>query len=211
MIKVVLADDHEIVRKGIRLLINGKKEIEIIGEANDGLQAVELVHNLKPNVLITDLSMPGLSGIEVAAKVKKHYAHTHVLILSAFFDEENILKSFESGALGYLPKNSNEEELIHAIEETSQGKLFYTPSVMEIVGASLIERKSLGGSSGASLTTREKEILKQLINGSTNKEISANLFVSTRTVDAHRRNIMKKLKVHNSAQLVKVSMEKKLV
>lgn len=211
MIKVVLADDHEIVRKGIRLLINGKKKIEIIGEANDGLQAVELVHNLKPNVLITDLAMPGLSGIEVAAKVKKHHPHTHVLILSAFFDEENILKSFEAGALGYLPKNSNEEELIHAIEETSQGKLFYTPSVMEIVGASLIERKSLGGSSGASLTTREKEILKQLINGSTNKEISANLFVSPRTVDAHRRNIMKKLNVHNSAQLVKVSMEKKLV
>lgn len=156
----MLADDHEIVRKGIRLWINGKKKIEIIGEASDGLQAVELVHNLKPNVLKTDLTMPGLSGIEAAAKIKKHHPHTHVLVLSAFFDEENILKSFKAGALGYLPKNSNEEELIHAIEETAQGKLFYIPQIMEIVGASLIQRKSLGGGLEASLTTREKEILK---------------------------------------------------
>ncbi|WP_422359608.1 response regulator transcription factor [Reichenbachiella sp.] len=211
MIKVVLADDHGIVRKGIKLLISGGKNIEIVGEATDGLQAVELVKDLKPNVLIADISMPGMTGIEVAAEVKKLHPSTNVLMLSTYFDEENILESFEAGALGYLPKNSNEDELIHAIEKIAEGKLFYTPSVMEIVGSSLIERKSLGSSIKASLTSREKEILKELVNGSTNKEIGSKLFVSTRTVDAHRRNIMKKLKVNNSAQLVKISMEKKLV
>ena len=211
MIKVVLADDHGIVRKGVKLLISGGKNIQIVGEATDGFKAIELVNDLKPNVLIADISMPGLTGIEVAAHVKRNNPETNVLILSTYFDEEHILESFEAGALGYLPKNSNEDELIHAIEKIAQGQLFYTPSVMEIVGSSLIERKSFGSGLKATLTSREKEILRELVDGSTNKEIAYKLFVSTRTIDAHRRNIMKKLKVNNSAQLVKVSMEKRLV
>ena len=211
MIRVVLADDHGIVRKGVKLLIGNGKEIEIVGEATDGVKALQMVTDLKPDVLIADISMPGMSGIELTAEVKKNHSYTNVLVLSTYFDEDNILESFEAGALGYLPKNSNEEELINAIEKIAQGKLFYTPEVMEIVGTSMIARKSQGSNLKSDLTSREKEILKELVNGATNKEIASKLFVSTRTVDAHRRNIMKKLKVNNSAQLVKVSMEKKLV
>ena len=184
---------------------------EIGGEAQNGLQALELVKSLKPDVLIADISMPGMSGIELTAETKTNHSYTNVLVLSTFFDEDNILESFEAGALGYLPKNANEEELIHAIKKIAQGQLFYTPSVMELVGTSLIARKSQGTNLKSTLTNREKEILAELVNGCTNKEIASKLFLSTRTVDAHRRNIMKKLKVNNSAQLVKVSMEKKLV
>lgn len=211
MIRVLLADDHGIVRKGIKLLIGKGNGIEIVGEAQNGLQALELVKSLKPDVLIADISMPGMSGIELTAETKTNHSYTNVLVLSTFFDEDNILESFEAGALGYLPKNANEEELIHAIKKIAQGQLFYTPSVMELVGTSLIARKSQGTNLKSTLTNREKEILAELVNGCTNKEIASKLFLSTRTVDAHRRNIMKKLKVNNSAQLVKVSMEKKLV
>lgn len=211
MIRVLLADDHGIVRKGIKLLIGNGNDIEIVGEAQNGLEALELVKSLKPDVLIADISMPGMSGIELTAETKTNHSYTNVLMLSTFFDEDNILESFEAGALGYLPKNANEEELVHAIKKIAKGQLFYTPSVMELVGTSLIARKSQGTSLKSTLTNREKEILAELVNGCTNKEIASKLFLSTRTVDAHRRNIMKKLKVNNSAQLVKVSMEKKLV
>jgi DNA-binding NarL/FixJ family response regulator len=211
MITVVLADDHGIVRKGIKLLLSNRAEIDIIGEAADGKKALELIETLKPNVLITDISMPELSGIELTKEVTDKFPDTHILILSVHFDTESILECFECGALAYLPKNANEEELIGAIIKIAQGEVYYTKSVVEILGSSIIKNSSPGKSLKSKLTTREKEILKELINGATNKEIATKLFVSVRTVDAHRRNIMKKLDVKNSAQLVKISIEMRLV
>ncbi|MFY0627317.1 MAG: response regulator transcription factor [Reichenbachiella sp.] len=211
MITVLLADDHGIVRKGIKLLLESSPDLEIIGEANDGEEALKLIEELKPNVLVTDISMPEMSGVELTQKVKENYNDTKVLVLSTHFDEEYILDSFEAGALGYLPKNANEDQIVSAIKVVAKGELFYTPSVVDILGSALISKRSPGKSSKALLTSREKEILKELVDGSTNKEIANKLFISVRTVDAHRRNIMKKLNVNNSAQLVKAAFEKRLV
>lgn len=211
MIRVLIADDHGLIRRGIILLLEGASNIEIIGEAKDGKDALQKVKLLKPDVLIADISMPGTSGIELTQNLKLESPETHVLILSNYFDEEYILESYEAGALGFLPKNADEKLLVSAIERIAAGKLFYAPSVLDILGTSVIARRSPGKSLKSWLTEREKEILKELVDGSTNKQIAEKLFISSRTVDAHRRNIMKKLNVNNSAQLVKISLEKKLV
>ncbi|PIB34939.1 hypothetical protein BFP72_05790 [Reichenbachiella sp. 5M10] len=211
MISVVLADDHSVVRKGIKLLLEESGTIEVVGEAESGEQALELIKEHQPQVLVTDISMPGMSGLDLITHTKKNHPNTHILVLSTHNDEEYILVSFESGALGYLPKNAKAEQLVAAVEKISFGELFYTPTVVDILGASLIKRRSPGKSLKSLLTKREKEILKELVEGSTNKEIAENLFLSTRTVDSHRRNIMKKLNVSNSAQLVKMTLEKNLI
>lgn len=206
-----MADDHGIVRQGIRQLIENDDEIEIVGEADDGDQALKLVRDLRPDVLITDITMPGMSGLELIKLVKDQYPETHTLVLSTHNDEEYILESFEAGALGYLPKNAKVDDMVDAVYKISRGEIYYTQAVMNILGANLINRRSPGRSLKSWLTDREKEILKELVEGATNKEIANKLFISVRTVDTHRRNIMKKLNVTNGAQLVKVTMEKRLV
>lgn len=211
MIQVVLADDHSVVRRGIKLLLEDSGLISVVGEADNGDQAIDLVKELKPDVLVTDIAMPGMSGIDLIQVIKKDCPDTHILVLSTHNDEEYILVSFEAGALGYLPKNAKAEQLVSAVEKIAEGELFYTPAVVDILGASLIRKRSPGKSLKSWLTKREKEILRELVEGSTNKEIAAKLFLSTRTVDSHRRNIMKKLKVTNSAQLVKLAIEKSLI
>ncbi|MCV9386387.1 response regulator transcription factor [Reichenbachiella ulvae] len=211
MISVVLADDHSVVRKGLKLLLEESGSIDVVGEANSGDQALELINELRPQVLVTDITMPGLTGLELIPLVKKKFPDTNILVLSTHNDEEYILVSFEEGALGYLPKNTKAEQLVAAIEKISRGELFYTPEVVDILGASLIKKRSPGKSLKSWLTKREKEILKELVEGATNKEIAEKLFLSIRTIDSHRRNIMKKLNVTNSAQLVKMAIEKNLV
>ena len=211
MITVVIADDHGVVRKGIKMELQGCEDVEIVGEVSNGREALEKVKKLNPKVLIADISMPEMSGVELTKKVKDEYPNTNVLVLSTYFEEEYILASYEAGAHGYLPKNAEEEELVSAVEKIAKGELFYTPSVSSLLGSSIITKRSPGKSLKSWLTSREKEVLKKLVDGSTNKDIANEFFISIRTVDAHRRNIMKKLKVNNSAQLVKISMEKNLV
>ncbi|SHK50603.1 two component transcriptional regulator, LuxR family [Reichenbachiella agariperforans] len=211
MISVILADDHSVVRKGLKLLLEESGTITVVAEASSGEQALELVKEHAPQVLVTDISMPGMSGLDLIPQVKKHKPDTQILVLSTHNDEEYILVSFEAGALGYLPKNTKAEQLIAAVEKIATGDLFYTPEVIEILGASLIKKRSPGKSIKSWLTKREKEILAELVEGSTNKEIAEKLFLSTRTIDSHRRNIMKKLNVSNSAQLVKMAIEKNLI
>ncbi len=211
MIKIILADDHGIVRKGIRMLLENNPDLEVVAEANNGQEALELIEEHRPDVLVTDLSMPGVGGIELIQKVKKLNYETKILVLSTHFDEEYIMISFEAGALGYLPKKSNEEQIVNAINVVAKGELYYSPLVMDILGSSLITKRSPGQSMKSMLTTREIEILEELVNGATNKEIANKLFISVRTVDAHRRNIMTKLNVSNSAQLVKVAIDKHII
>lgn len=211
MISVILADDHSVVRKGLKLLLEESGSIQVVGEANSGEQALELINEFQPQVLVTDITMPGITGLELIPLVKKKYPDTHILVLSTHNDEEYILVSFEEGALGYLPKNTKADQLVAAIEKISKGELFYTPEVVDILGASLIKKRSPGKSLKSWLTKREKEILKELVDGATNKEIAEKLFLSIRTIDSHRRNIMKKLNVSNSAQLVKTAIEKNLI
>ena len=209
-IKVVLADDHSVVRKGIRLMIDNDKDLQIMGEASDGTQALSMIKMHQPHVLVADISMPGLSGIELTALINKEHPDTKVLILSTHNDEEYISRSFEAGALGYLPKDSNEPQIIAAIKSVSKGDVYYTPEVSNILTQSLIKKKRTLGENHE-LTEREREILKLIVEGLSNKEIGDQLFISVRTVDTHRRNIMEKLEARNTADLVRKALEEKLV
>lgn len=208
-INVLIADDHNLILKGLKLLLSDAENINIIGEAKDGAEALEKTLKLKPDVLLTDISMPRVSGIELIKQVREKQPETNVLVLSNFFDDRHVLDAYEVGAKGYLPKSVDDIHLSQAIAKIAKGEIYYHQSVLDILGTALIQRRM--ASNANDLTERELEVLKELVNGSTNKEIAEKFFISVRTVDAHRRNIMKKLNVNNSVQLVRVSMEKNLI
>ena len=209
-IKVVLADDHSVVRKGIKMLISSDENIEIMGEAASGVEALEMVKSLNPDIIITDISMPGMTGIELAEKLKSEQSTTKVLVLSTHNDEEYILRSFEAGALGYLPKDTEEDEFLAAIKVVADGDVYYTSEVSNILTRSLIKQKRTFDDA-RDLTEREREILKLIVEGMSNKEIGDKLFISVRTVDTHRRNIMDKIEAKNTAELVRKAIEDKLI
>lgn len=211
MIKVLIADDHSLIRKGVKILLSNSDQVSIIGECTDGYDALSKVKKLKPDVLITDISMPGLTGIEITKKIVEENLDTKVLILTTYFDEDYIMESYEAGASGYLPKTSSEDLILSALMKINNEETFYSEEVMEVLSKSIFNKSKRKSNPKPSLTERETEMLRELVEGSTNKEIASKFFISTRTVDAHRRNIMKKLNVNNSAQLVKYSIENKLV
>lgn len=210
-ITVVLADDHSIVRKGISLVLENDDQIEIIGQASDGKEAIEMVEQLNPQVLVADISMPELNGIELTKLVISKELSTHILILSTHFEEEYILKSFDAGASGYLPKDADEDEVISAIRTISKGEVYYTPEVSQILAQSVIKKHKKELGENKELTEREVEVLQLVVDGLSNKEIADKLFISVRTVDTHRRNLMEKLEAKNTAELVRKAFEKKLV
>ncbi|GAB4247661.1 MAG: response regulator transcription factor [Ekhidna sp.] len=209
-IRIVVADDHNLIIKGLKLLLSDADHIEIVGEAMDGEEALQVVEKEKPDLLVTDISMPKVSGVELIEKITEKNLDTKVLVLSNFFDDQHILEAYEKGSKGYLPKSVDDEHLIYAIGKIAKGEIYYHQSVLDVLGTALIQRR-MSTANSSELTEREREILKELVDGATNKEIGEKLFISVRTVDAHRRNIMKKLNVKNGVQLVRVSLERNLV
>ena len=206
-IRLIIADDHLVAREGIVYLLSGQPNIEIIGEANNGKEAIRMIDEFDPDLLICDISMPDFNGIELLKILREKEQNVKILILSMHKDSEYIMKSFEYGALGYLPKNADEGELIKAIETIHNGERYLTQEVSNVLAQSMLASKS---SEKYNLTTREKEIINNLVQGLSNKQIAAELFISIRTVDTHRTNIMKKLKVKNVASLVKLALSEKL-
>lgn len=206
-IKLLIADDHLVAREGIVYLLSGQPNIEIIGEANNGREAIRMIDEFEPDVLICDISMPDFNGIELLKTLRDKELNVKILILSMHRDSEYIMKSFEYGASGYLPKNADESELIKAIETINSGDRYLTQEVSHVLAQSMLASKS---SEKYNLTSREKEIINNLVKGLSNKQIAAELFISIRTVDTHRTNIMKKLKVKNVASLVKLALSENL-
>ncbi len=206
-IRLLIADDHLVAREGIVYLLSGSSAIEVVGEANNGKEAISMIERLKPDILVCDISMPDINGIELLKKLDESGHNIKVLILSMHKDPEYILKSFEYGALGYLPKNADEGELIKAIETIHNGDRYLTQEVSNVLAQSMLASKS---TVKYNLTSREKEIINNLVKGLSNKQIAAELFISIRTVDTHRTNIMKKLKVKNVASLVKLALNENL-
>jgi DNA-binding NarL/FixJ family response regulator len=214
-IRIVLADDHELVRTGLLKLLETYKDLVVVGEAGDGLEAVEKTKALNPDVLVIDLSMPNLSGIEATQIVRKECPNVAVLVLTMHQNAEYVYQIFKSGAGGYILKDSGKDELANAIRTVAKGEKYFSPRVSEIMVNGFVRRSAtrdqlktdgLVDSSDA-LTKREKEVLSLIAEGFNSQEISEKLFISPRTVDTHRTNIMQKLDIHDAGNLVKFAID----
>ena len=205
-IRVVLADDHVFVRDGIKSLLENEANIEVVGEATDGLEALKIVETVKPDLLILDIRMPNLTGIEVVEKLRAQNNMVKIVMLSMHESEEYVLKSIKAGADGYLLKGSSKEEFLKAVHTIANGGKYFSGDISSILigqlsnpAAAMETKQSLDEE--LMITKREKEILKLLLSGKGNKEIAEALEISKRTAEVHRFNLMKKLKVKNLMEL----------
>ncbi len=207
-ITVLIADDHTILRRGLVSLLSLNKSIEVIGEAEDGRSAVEMALRLEPDVVLMDLSMPVLNGLEATDQLKRESPGMKVLILSAHDNDEYVAQVVRSGANGYVLKNTSPEELYAAIRTVHSGHTFFSPSLSGRFG----ERgDGAAGPLESALTTREREVLQLIAEGETHQHIADRLFISVRTVDTHTNNIMKKLNLHDTASLVTYAIKNGIV
>lgn len=215
-IRVLIVDDHQIVRDGIKRLLKDEDDIELIGSVGSGKEALDFIKCNRPDVLITDLSMPNMSGIELTGKLEKLCPDIKVLILSMFNNEEYIVSAIQAGAKGYLPKqDSTTEILLEAIRAISKGDEFYSPSSSKIVLKGFIQNvknTSVGDVvKKHQLTSREKEILKLYVEGCTNKEIAERLSLSVFTVKTHKNNIMQKYNFKSTVEMIKFALRNNIV
>ncbi len=211
--KIVIAEDHKILREGLKSLLRTVQDLEIVGEAADGLEAIRCVENYHPELLLLDLSMPKMNGISVIRDLKSRFPETRILVLTIHESEDYILESFQSGLDGYCLKDSNHSELLNAIRSVLDGKKYLSPTISEkVLEGFLDDRKTLKSrSSWDMLTLREREVLKLVGEGNKNKEISDYLCISVKTVEKHRSNIMRKLDAHTASALTAIAFEKGLV
>jgi DNA-binding NarL/FixJ family response regulator len=210
--RIVLADDHALFRLGMRKIINDVPGMEVIGEANDGIELLEMLRELTPDLVVLDISMPNLRGIEVAREIRSLYPRTKVLILTMHKNKEYLYHAIASGANGYLLKEDSDEELLLAIEMIFKGGTYVTRKLTGTMAQDLT--RAISGKyplSSNSLTRREREVLKFVVKAKTNAEIADILSISTRTVENHRANIMKKLNVKKTAELVRYAVDHELV
>jgi DNA-binding NarL/FixJ family response regulator len=213
-IPVLLVDDHTIFRQGLRRLLDEDARFKVVAEANDGREALDLVKAHKPAVVLMDLTMPGLSGLEATRRLRKASPDTNVLILSVHADEEYVARAFESGAIGYVLKDVRASELFAAVESAADGRRYLSPAVSDmVVNEYLRLRKDRSESESPFqvLTEREREILRLLTEGKSSKGIAAELNVSPKTIETHRANIMRKLDIHNIADLVRYAISRGIV
>lgn len=211
-IRLLLVDDHDIVRAGLRMLFRAEPDIDIVGEASDAHEALEAVDELKPDVVLMDVAMPGMSGIEATRRIKDTHPDTAVLALTMHEDEQYFFEMLNAGASGYVPKRAAPDDLVSAIHVVSQGDVFIYPSLAKLLVKDFLQRAE-SGSAGQTeeLTPREREVLTYIAEGLTNREIAHELVISVKTVDRHRENIMRKLNLHNRVELVKYAIEKGLI
>ncbi|MFC1821493.1 response regulator [Thermodesulfobacteriota bacterium] len=207
--RIVLADDHVMLRQGIKKIIEESKEMKVVGEASDGLELLELLKSATPDMVVLDISMPSLRGIEATREIKMTYPEVKVLILSMHRKKEYLYHSLSAGAAGYCLKEDTDTELFTAIDTIRRGGVYLSPLLSKELTQDFIEIcRGDGKLPEEPLTNREREVLKLIAEGKTNKEIAGLLFISVRTVQHHRANIMKKLKIKKMADLVKYAIRK---
>ena len=211
--RIVIAEDHTILREGLRALLSAKPDYEIVGEAEDGNAAIRCVEKLKPNLVLMDLSMPRMNGMDAIKEIKKRSPETKVLVLTVHKTDEYIMATFQAGADGYVLKDSTHAELELAIQNVLSGKYFISPGISEkLIGGYLQGKKTLKITTPwETLTQRERGILKLIAEGYKNKEIADYLCISVKTVEKHRANLMQKLDLHNISDLTAFAIGKGLI
>ena len=212
-IRILLADDHSLVRKGLRLLLESQEGVAVVGEASDGREAVRLTSELQPDIAILDIAMPNLNGIEAAAQITKGCPAVRVIILSMHSDESYVVRALDAGARGYLLKDSAEDDLVQAIRTVAQGRPYFSPAISAALLEDYIRALRQRGLTDSYdlLTDREKEVLQLLAEGKSNKEVAVLLKLSPYTVETHRTNLMQKLNLHNTAEIVLYAVRKKII
>jgi len=213
-IRVVLADDHTVVRQGLRALLAAEGDIEVVGEAENGRQAIQLVKKLLPDVAVIDIAMPVLNGLEATRQITRSVPSTKVLILSSYSDDEYVQQLTEAGAAGYLVKQTAANELLKAIREAQRGNAYFSPAIAKRLRDQCREA-FVSGQPGRRrsdyLTTREAEVLQLIAEGRANKQIAAELCISIKTVEKHRQQVMNKLNIHDVAGLTRHAISKGII
>jgi two-component system, NarL family, response regulator NreC len=212
-LRILLADDHGIVRRGLKSLLESQPGLEVVGEAADGLEALRLCSELSPDLLIVDISMPLMNGIEVASRAQKVEQAHAVIILSMHADESYIMRALGAGARGYLVKDATDEDLLPAVRAVAAGKPFFSPTVAAVLMEDYVRQLRARGLSDSYelLTDREREVLQLLAEGRSNKEVASLLDVGLSTVETHRANLMQKLNLHNTAEIVLYAVRKGII
>ncbi|HZQ52774.1 MAG TPA: response regulator transcription factor [Bryobacteraceae bacterium] len=212
-IRILLADDHTILRHGLRLMLERQPDFTVVAEAENGREAVELTLRENPDVVILDIAMPLLNGIEAAKRITEEQPKSAVMILSMHSDEAYILKALRAGARGYLLKDSAEADLIHAIRAVSAGKAFFSPAVSKVLADDYLRQVQQQGADDPYelLTARERELLQLIVELKSTKDIAGLLNLSPHTVDTHRGNLMQKLNVHSIPELILYAMRKGII
>jgi len=212
-ITVLLAEDHTIVRKGLRSLLESRADIKVVGEAENGREAIDRVEELRPDVVVMDIGMPGLNGLEATRRIKKRFGDVQVLILTVHTGEEYILQILRAGASGYLVKQAAPAELISAIQAVHRGEAFLSPSISKKVLEDYVQRAGATAQrdSFERLTDREREVLQLIAEAYSTREIAEQLHISIKTAETHRAHLMEKLSLHSTAELTRYAIRKGVV
>jgi DNA-binding NarL/FixJ family response regulator len=209
----LLADDQGIVRRGMRALLETEPGVEIVAEASDGLEALRLCESAEPDIVILDVAMPKLNGIDVAAQARKRRPDLRIIVLSMYADESYVVRALNAGARGYLLKEATDDDLLPALRAVAAGRTFFSPAVSAMLLEDYVRHLQQRGleDSYHLLTDREREVLQLLAEGRTNKEVAVALEVGVSTVETHRANLMQKLNLHNTAEIVLYAVRKRII
>jgi two-component system response regulator NreC len=211
-IRLLIVDDHAVVRSGLKMLLENERDVEIVGEASSASEAMEAAARLKPNVILMDIGLPDLSGIDATREIKKRVSDVSIVALTIHEDEEYFFKMLEAGASGYVPKRAAPEELLTAIRAAATGQVYLYPSLAKLLVRDFLDGgRAPNEQTSSDLTDREQEVLTYLAEGASNEEIAASLVISPKTVARHRENIMRKLNLHSRSELVRYAIRKGII
>src|SRR5258708_11106364 len=212
-IHILLADDHTILRAGLKMMLNAHHDVEVVGEAHDGSQAISEVERIQPDIVLMDITMPDMNGSEATRQIKKLYPEVKILVLTMHENDEYVFQALRAGASGYMLKEAADTELISALHVVQSGQFYLSPAAQSVMVGDYLQRVRTGEEkdSYTSLTEREREILKLVSEGYTNNQIAELLVISPKTVDTHRTHVMNKLNLHSRAELLKHAMRRGLL